>query len=277
MTPRVSVVIPSYNNGPFIRAAVDSVLSQTFTDYELIVADHSSTDDTWQALQEYAGHPQVRLLITPPGGGAAANWNAVTEQARGTYLKLLCGDDLIYPTCLAEQVEQLEQPGAVLVASPRDVIDARDGVIIRGRGLQGIKKPMDGLSAARKAALSGSNIFGEPGCVLMRRDILERVGGWDARDPYVIDLQTYCHVLQHGSYRPALTTLAAFRMNRGQWTMQLAASQKHQVQSFQRRITEEYGVLSRSELAFANARASATAVARRAAYLWMRRKLVAAQ
>src|SRR6185369_16385153 len=70
VTARVSVVVPSYNNAPFIEATMDSILGQTFEDFELVVADHSSTDGTWDRLQRYRADPRVRLLRTSAGGGA---------------------------------------------------------------------------------------------------------------------------------------------------------------------------------------------------------------
>ena len=102
--PRVSVVVPAFQNAPYIRATVASVLAQTYPDFELVVADHSSTDGTWEILQEFTTDPRVRLLRTPAGGGAVRNWNRVTEEARGELVKLVCGDDLLAPEALARQV-----------------------------------------------------------------------------------------------------------------------------------------------------------------------------
>ena len=83
MNPRVSVVVPAYNNAEYLAATLDSVLAQEFTDYELVVADHSSSDATAEILGRYASHPKVRVLPpTPTGGGALANWNRVSRHAR---------------------------------------------------------------------------------------------------------------------------------------------------------------------------------------------------
>ncbi len=85
-----------------------SILGQTFTDFELVVSDHSSTDGTWEALQPFAADPRVRLSRLAPGGGGPANFNAVTDLATGEFIKLVCGDDLLSPDSLAEQVAALE-------------------------------------------------------------------------------------------------------------------------------------------------------------------------
>lgn len=272
--PLVSVVIPAYNNARFIEAAVDSVLAQTLTDFELVISDHSSTDDTWSILQKYRDDERVQLMQIPAGGGAVANWNAVSERATGTYLKLLCGDDLIYPTCLEQQVRVIEDNEAVLTSSPRDIIDARGNVVIKGRGLSGLTTPMSGVAAARIAAKSGSNQLGEPGSVMMRRDLLAKVGYWDDRDPYLIDLHTYCHVLVNGQFAPTVSTLAAFRMNDSQLTVKMAKQQRHDFTSFQKHLAVEHpGVFTPMQLREALLRAHAIAAARRAAYVWVRHKL----
>ena len=192
-TPLVSVVIPSFNNAGFIEETVASVLAQTYTNFELIVADHTSTDGTWELLQRFLADRRVRLYRTAPGGGAERNWNAVTRLARGEYLKLVCGDDLLRPDSLALQVAALEAAGAeaVMAASPRDVVDARGRLLIADRGLAGLRGAVPGTAAIRTTVRAGTNIFGEPACVLIRRSTLAQIGGWDGTYGYFIDLATY--------------------------------------------------------------------------------------
>ena len=178
LTPRVSVVVPSFNNASFIEATMDSILAQSFEDFELVVADHSSVDGTWELLQHYRTDPRVRLLRTEAGGGAPRNWERVTAAARGELLKLVCGDDIIYPDCLRRQVEAMDaNPSVVLVAAQRDLIDARGGLVNARRGLAGLKGRVPGRAAVRHTVVAGANIFGEPACVLVRRETLERAGG----------------------------------------------------------------------------------------------------
>ncbi len=278
MTPRVSVVVPSYNNASFIEATMDSILAQTFQDFELVVADHSSADRTWQLLQRYAADPRVRLLQTEAGGGAPRNWSRVTEAARGELVKLVCGDDLIYPECLRRQVEAMDaHPPVVLVAAQRDLIDARGDVILRRRGLAGLAGRVAGRTAARHTVLAGSNIFGEPACVLIRREALQAAGGWDGRHPFVIDEATYVNVLLRGDLFGIDTPLAAFRLSSSQWSVHLARQQSGQVIGFHHRLADDTpGLLSRADLVRGDARARGMAYARRLAYLWVGRRMHAA-
>ena len=107
MTPLVSVVVPVYNCVAFIDATMRSILAQTFSDFELLVSDQTSTDGTWEALQRYTADPRVRLTRLARDGGAPANADALSELATGEFIKLVCHDDLLYPDCLAVQVAAL--------------------------------------------------------------------------------------------------------------------------------------------------------------------------
>ena len=273
--PRVSVVVPSYNNASFIEATMDSILAQTFEDFELVVADHSSVDGTWELLQRYAADPRVRLLRTEAGGGAPRNWGRVTDAARGELVKLVCGDDVIYPDCLSRQVEAMDaNPSVVLVAVQRDLIDARGNVILHRRGLAGLTGRVSGKAAARHTVLAGANIFGEPACVLIRRETLQEAGGWDGGHPFVIDEASYVAVLLRGDFFGIDTALAAFRLSSSQWSVRLARQQSDQVIGFHHRLADDRpGLLSRADLFRGDARARGMAYARRLAYLWVGRRM----
>jgi glycosyltransferase involved in cell wall biosynthesis len=271
----VSIVIPTFQNARFVDRTIDSALAQTYTDIELLIADHSSTDGTWERLQAYAADPRVTLSRTPAGGGAQANWNAVTAQAQGVYLKLLCGDDLIAPTCVERQVEALdEHPSAVLSAVRRDLVDVKDRPLLRSRGLDPLSGLVAGDQAIRTLVRAGTNLLGEPGCVLMRRDALGKVGGWLAAHPYLIDQFTYMNVLTHGDLVAVPETLASFRVSDTQWSVRLASEQGRQAAAVHRHFHDELpAVVSTLDMRVGNLRARRTAFARRAAYLVWRRQM----
>lgn len=275
MTPRVSVVVPAFNNGAHLEATLDSILSQTFTDFELIISDHSSTDDTWARAQPAAADPRVRLTSIPPGGGAVANWNAVTGEARGELLKLVCGDDLLYPTSLAEQVAAFDTyPEAVLVASQRDIVDETGVPVVRGRGLQHLGGLVAGRDAIRQTVRAGTNVFGEPACVLLKRQVLLDSGGWDARSPYLIDQATCSRVLGHGPMVAVRRPLAGFRISARQWSVSLSREQAEHARAFHHRIQREHpGLLSNWDVRLGDARATLMAVVRRLTYVWLHRRM----
>ena len=276
MTPKVSIVIPAYNNVRYIGETLDSVLNQTYDDYEVVIADHSSVDGTQEVIDRYKGNPKLRILsATPSGGGAQANWNRVSSEARGTFVKLVCGDDLIGPTALADQVQAFEDnPSAVLVASQRDLVDSNGHVFVKNRGLQGISGLVKGADAVRATVVAGSNIFGEPACVMYRRDVLQEEGGWDNTNPYLIDEATYARICFHGDVVAIRRSLATFRISASQWSVRLAKQQSDQAISFHEQIAREHpGLISRFDLLVGNVRAIGMSYARRLAYVRLRKRM----
>lgn len=272
MTPRVSVVIPSYNNADYVEATVRSVIEQTYDDFELLISDHSSSDGTWDLLQQFTSDPRVHLSQVPQGGGAPANWRAVTALASGELLKLVCADDLLAPTALQEQVAAMDaHPSAVLVSSLRDIVDADDRIVVRGRGLQGMDGLVPGDVARRRTVVAGSNVFGEPACSLVRTDALRLAGSWDDRSPYLLDQATFSAVLRFGDLVALRRTLATFRISHGQWSVALAKEQAAHARGFHRSIgAEQPGLLSRRDRWVGDVRATGMAVARRAVYQALR-------
>ncbi|MEG9226818.1 glycosyltransferase family A protein [Aeromicrobium sp. Sec7.5] len=273
--PQLSVVVPAYNNGRYIGETIESILQQEGVDLELIVADHTSADDTRAVVETYLDDPRVTLLDTPAGGGAPANWGRVTDEATGTYVKLVCGDDILRPGVLARQVALLEsRPGAVLTACRRDVIDASGRTLIAGRGLQGLDRPMPGRDAVRQCVRAGINPFGEPASVTMRRDALEQAGGWFPDFPYLIDQASYARVLLLGDFVPDDEVGATFRMSNEQWSVALVKDQSSQAHGFHRWMHEHHPeTVSASDVRIGNLRASLAARARRLAYAVLQRRM----
>lgn len=133
--PLVSVCIPSYNSEEFIAATLESVLSQKFADFEVVVADDKSTDGTIPVIKAFKD-PRIRFVENEQNLGLGRNWNNVLSCARGEYVKLLGDDDVLYPECLGRQVEALECPAnasAVLAICNRNVINGRNEIVMRRR------------------------------------------------------------------------------------------------------------------------------------------------
>ena len=276
MSPRVSVVIPTYNNDRYIEDTMRSVLAQTFTDFELVVADHSSADRTWELLREFAGDPRVRLLTTSAGGGAQRNWNRVSREATGELVKLVCGDDMLTPDALEKQVAAFDEhgEGVVMVASGRDVVDASGRRILHNLGLGGLRGRVPGTEAVRRSVLSGTNIFGEPCCVLLRRTALEDVGLWHGNPGYNIDQATYCRMLLRGDLATTPGPLAAFRVSATQWSVELVREQAGSAAEMHRQIRElAPSVISARDVRVGNAMAGLRAAQRRLFYRYLGRRM----
>ncbi|TWX40281.1 glycosyltransferase family 2 protein [Frigoribacterium sp. ACAM 257] len=279
MSPRLTVVIPSFNNADFIDETVRSVLSQDYDDFELVVADHSSADDTWQRLQAYADDPRVTLLQTPAGGGAPANWTRVTDAATGEYLRLVPGDDVLHPGTLRDHVEALdEQPTAVVASSPRSLIDASGATVLRRRGRDWGRRLVPGAEAVRATVRAGTNVFGEPFCVTFRRSALVEAGGWYPAFPYLIDQASYCRVLLRGDLVAVPSLAGGFRLSSTQWSVALSAEQSRQARGYHAELHREHPeVVSAGDRRLGDLRARLAAQSRRLVYLVLRRRMQAGE
>lgn len=272
---RLSVVIPAYNNADYLAQTMQSVLDQDYDDFDVVVADHYSSDATWEVLQRFAGDPRVTLLRTPAGGGARANWQRVTDAASGELIKLVCGDDILYPGALRQQVQAFDaHPDAVLVANSRDILDASGVPFVRNRGLSGLEGLVDGAEAIKRSIRAGTNLLGEPACVMMRRDALVAAGGWDEHSAYLIDQASYARVLLQGPMVGIREAKAGFRVNAGQWSVALASEQANQAAQFHRKMHVEHPeVVSQADVSRGNRRARLIALMRRAVYVAYSRRL----
>lgn len=239
--PAISVLIPTYNAAPWIAATIESVLAQTRRDFELVILDDRSSDDTLAIVRRHAD-PRIRLLVNERNTGAEAAWNRLLAEARGRLVKLLCCDDLIYPACLESQAAVLEDParaGVSLVTGPRDIIDDAGRVILRRRGTtRPGAGPIPGPTMLRRIVRSGRNWIGEPLATLFRREQAAAVGGFDATQPYCIDVDLWCRLLSVGDLWVVPETVGAFRVSRSSWSFRLAGQQAAQDRAFFARVRD---------------------------------------
>jgi len=268
---RVSVSVPMYNGADHIGECIDSVLRQTFTDFELVLIDDASTDRTVEIARSF-DDGRIRIIENPQRLGAEGNWNAALEYSRGVYVKVLSHDDVIYPTCLERQVAVLEaDPELLWVTVRRDILDGDSRVLVRDRGLKGLSGKLEAPGIFRVLIRSGTNIFGEGAAVLMRRDAAIAAGGFDGRRGYVIDLDLWIRLLLEGPAFALDETLAVFRVSAGQWSVSLARLQARQVRElFAELRTRPEVSVGPSDAAVGWFRAGVTAWMRRLAYLVVR-------
>lgn len=272
--PNVSVLIPAFNDDRFLGAAIDSVLAQSGVDFEIVVSDHASTDGTLEVARAYEDDARVRVVRAPAGGGAVANWNFALSHARAPKVKLLCADDTLRPGVLARQSGLLDaDPSVALVACRRDVIDARGRVRIRAWGLRGLRAHHDGPEAVRRAVRSGTNPFGEPGCVMVRTKDLRSVGGWWGRFPYLPDLATYFKVLSLGDFARDDVPGATFRLSNGQESFQMAREAVAQMRGLSRWARHEFPAVRPADVAVGGTRARILAGLRSLTYVRLRRQM----
>lgn len=139
MTPLVSIGLPVYNGENYIREAIDAILSQTFTNFELIISDNDSTDNTESICREYAARDsRISYYHQAKNLGAAPNYNFVFHQAKGAYFKWLAHDDGCAADFLEKSVEVLEHDlSIVLCYSQIKIIDRQGKLMDRSDPLYG--------------------------------------------------------------------------------------------------------------------------------------------
>jgi len=129
--PRVTIGLPVYNGQNYLAQTMDSLLAQTFRDFELVITDNASTDRTEVICREYAAaDDRIRYHRNEENLGASANYNLVFELGRGDYFKWAAHDDLLAPTFLERCVEVLDNnPDVVLAYTQAKAIDDKGDVV----------------------------------------------------------------------------------------------------------------------------------------------------
>lgn len=217
--PAASILMATHNSGPFLTATLESALNQTFPDFELIVVDDGSSDETPQRLLRYTD-PRMRLLRQSNQGQPAA-LNAALKIARGAFVGFLDHDDLWLPTKLERHLAWFDRhPEVDLTFSWSRLIDEEG----RDLGLH----PRYWRGAASFGELLEDFVIGNTSSVVMRREALERVGGFDAALERCFDLDAFARValLRPGNVHAIEEVLTLYRRHCGQMSRDWRAMQR---------------------------------------------------
>jgi glycosyltransferase involved in cell wall biosynthesis len=190
--PRVSVVIPAYNAAWCVRRAVDSVLAQDYQDFELLVVDDGSEDDTTAILASYG---EVLRVVGKINGGLSSARNTGIAAGRGAYVAFLDADDWWHPSKLALQVALLDaRPDLMFCSTASEV-----------RNLQGERlndwccgDPLN--STLESIFATNAFVAGSGSAVLVRREAFTRVGGFDESLRSLEDIDMWMRLATVGGY-----------------------------------------------------------------------------
>lgn len=238
--PLVTVTIPMYNNERFIKQTIESILAQTYANFELLIYDDNSTDGSYEIAASFRD-PRMRVFKNKRNLGPEGNWNRAIQDIGGKYVKLICGDDILYPNCLEKQVAVFEknpQAGISLVCSQRTIIDPEGKSLIKKINLveKGRHKATDVI---RKLIRMGTNILGEPVCGLYPASMLPYTRGYSARVPYTIDLEFWMQLLRLGDLYMIDESLCAFRISDESWSSRIGDMRYHQFIEFMEQTASE--------------------------------------
>lgn len=206
MVPGVSVIIPAYAHVRYLRAAIESVLAQTFVDHEILVVDDGSPHGLAEHLAPLIDAGRIRYLRQPNAGSSAAR-NLGLRHARGELIAFLDEDDLWPADKLAWQVGALRaDPGAVLVHGDHAVIDTD------GRPVETFQVECHPSGDAHGQLLLNSWIV-SPGQTLIRRWALARIGGFDRSLRGAEDWDLYLRLSRMGRFLHEPRTALYYRVH----------------------------------------------------------------
>jgi glycosyltransferase involved in cell wall biosynthesis len=210
VTIPVSVVIPAYNAERFLPAAVDSILGQSFREFELIIVDDCSTDATWDIAQRYAsGDARIRVYRNARNLGIAGNRNRGVSLAAGRYLAWQDADDISLPTRLEKQARFLD-------AHPEVAIVGAYIELFRGDVTLGVRRyPAD--DATMRRCIFRYSPLAQP-AAMIRLDALRGVGDYDLRYPPAEDIDMTFRLGRHHRLGNIEEVLLRYRESEGSAT-----------------------------------------------------------
>ena len=226
MSPAVSICIPAYNAEAHLEELIEAVLRQSFSDWELIIVNNASTDSTAGILEKIRkthSDPRIKFFTNDRTLEMGDNFNIAVGHARGEFVKLICADDLPHTDCLSRQVDALRQhPSAVIAAGARVIINSRGRElftrsVINKSGLYRWREVI------HRCIMAGTNIIGDPVSVMWRRADIERVGIFDPKLIYCIDVEYWLRLLSFGDLYYDTKPLASYRIHRNATTVGVGA------------------------------------------------------
>jgi len=212
--PKISIAIPTFNRANYLRQAIDSILAQTFTDFELIISDNGSTDGTEEICREYAAKDsRIRYFREEKNRGAAWNHSRVVELARGEYFKWQCDDDFCAPEMVEKCIAELERDPHLVVVYPQFVRINADGtnVGIHSSQVQGRMAPHQRFRSLIHRRDSCEEIYGVMRTAAVRQTQL--IGPYTGSDnPFLAEM------LLRGQFGEIPEPLFYYRLHKGQST-----------------------------------------------------------
>ena len=208
-SPLVTIVIPAYNHEAYVEDAINSVLDQHYENWELIVIDDGSNDDTGRICDKFASYEKITVLHQE-NQGLSNTLNRGLEMASGKYFGFLPSDDRFYPEKLLIQVDFLEKhPEIAGVGSLQTVIDKR-GKTIQDKVMEEWFSYIPDSRPDFLLKLLERNFVPAPSMLLLK-DVVENVGGFDSNCKYMQDYDLWFRILKNHELRILPKRLIQYR------------------------------------------------------------------
>jgi glycosyltransferase involved in cell wall biosynthesis len=242
-TPKISVCMPVFNGEKFLQQAIESILTQSYGNFELIIADDCSTDESRSIINSFASRDKrIRTIFNERNIGLFPNYNQCLEAASGQLIKLFAQDDLLHKECLSKCIAAFRaHPEVVLVSVKRVCIDAEgstvnEAPISPGEYLSETQNVL-GRTVMEESLPSLVNFIGEPSTVMFHASATDE--GFDVRYHHLGDLEFWFRILQSGRYTFVNETLCSFRVHESSTTSLNQKMLLHGLDLF--RLAKQYG------------------------------------
>jgi len=207
--PKVSICIPSYNCGAFIGKTIQSVLNQTYQDFEIIVVDDCSTDNSEEVIKSFKD-PRIRFSKNEKNLGMVPNTNKALKLAKGEFVGILHSDDCYAPKMIETALKAFSENSEVgFIYSSYVVVDENDKTVTRVK-LCGHDKTFRSKEGFKKLAIRN---YASPSAVLFRRKCYEAVGPFDEEFPYPNDWNMWLRISLKYDFACLSDYLCYYRMH----------------------------------------------------------------
>jgi glycosyltransferase involved in cell wall biosynthesis len=234
--PLVSVCIPCYNSANTIADTLNSIISQSYKNIEIIICDNCSTDDTVLIINSIPDY-RIRFFINESNLGMVGNFERVLSYVKGEFVKVMCADDLITVDCIAKQLKPFienSDRNIALVSCEKWIINSTGKKLFQKK-IPGTEGYLNGRLWIKKTMMAGSNLIGEPGAILFKQEIAQKTSGFQVEKElsYVVDLNFWFKLLLLGDLFMIKEPLFSFRISK---SSESAGYGKNQAISFNRLI-----------------------------------------
>ncbi len=215
--PLVSVVTPVYNGEPYLRECIESVLAQTYPNWDYTIVNNCSQDRTREIADEYAARdPRVRVHNNDEFVSCDANYNIAVRQIspESKYCKMVEADNWLFPDCLSRMVDAAEASPTVAIVGAY-VLDETQ---VRPEGLSYPSTLVSGRDICRQRLLGGSFRFGTPTAVLYRSDVIRSVDMFFNEPNIHSDMEVFFRVLRDNDFSFVHQVLTFNRIREGSET-----------------------------------------------------------
>lgn len=176
--PLVSVIIPNYNHAPYLKERIDSVLNQTYQDFEVIILDDKSVDNSREIIESYQGHPKISHIIfnDENSGSTFKQWQKGFQLAQGEYIWIAESDDVAHPDFLKKLFNAIDGDREVVLAASGITLIDEDGKIL---GYESISKSKYIRKYSSKQFITENMLIGNhllnASSAIFRKDVISKI------------------------------------------------------------------------------------------------------